>query len=167
MKKILLTTLTASFLFLSGSLFASAQYYDQSQYQYANQYTNYQNQNYVYSNYGNNSQNITNCYYTGTNPRTYYGDCRGMIREQNYTYQTNYAPVYTYQNQYPTNGYYQNNYNNNVGQYYTYGYANGSWHPGYSTNNISNMFNGLFQNVNQGISQSANCYYQNGYQICY
>ena len=159
MKKIFLTSLIASTLFISGSLAASAQYYDQ--YQYTNQYSSYQNQNYVYSNYTNNyNQPLTNCYYTGTNPRTYYGDCRGVVYEQNYypnyNHHSNYYPARNYQPYY-----YQQN---TLGQYNTYGYNNGSWYPGYSTNNFSNLINGIAQTI---IAPNTNCYIQNGYQICY
>lgn len=161
MKKILLTTLTASVVFLSSSLFASAQYYSQ------NQYTNYQS--YLYADNFNNQQ-LTNCYYTNTYPPTYYGNCQGMTYtylNNGYGYQANYIPQYNYQTQHqPTYTYPTNTYNN-VGSYYTYGYTNGSWRPGYSTNNITNLVNGVFQTANQLLSPNTNCYYQNGYQICY
>ena len=152
MKKILLTTFTVSVLFFSGSLFASAQYY-------------YQNPNYTYTTYSNSytyQNSLNNCYYTNTYPPTYYGNCQGM----NYGYLNN---GYNYQVQYqqPTYTYPNTNYYNNVGPYYTYGYANGSWRPGYSTNNLSNLVNNVFQTVNQALTPNTYCYYQNGYQVCY
>ncbi len=148
MKKIFFTTFLASLLFVTGDVIASAQYY-------------YPNQNYVYTNGYTYQNNINNCYYTNTYPPTYYGNCQNVT----YTYPANNqvvyytAPTYTYPQHYTT--YYQNTpYTQRpVGQYYTYGYYNGSWYPGYSTNNLTNLFNNIFQN--------SNCSYRDGYQYCY
>lgn len=148
MKKIFLTTFLASLLFVTGDVIVSAQYYY------------YPNTNYTLTNGYNYQNTLNNCYYTNTYPPTYYGNCQTV----NYTYpSTNqvvyYTPTYTYQ-QYPT-VYYQNTpyQQRTIGQYYTYGYYNGSWYPGYSTNNLTNLVNTIFQ--------GNNCSYRDGYQYCY
>ncbi|MDD4989448.1 MAG: hypothetical protein PHV42_03425 [Candidatus Pacebacteria bacterium] len=113
-----------------------------------NQYQNYLNLNYTYSNYVPNPATLTNCYYTMSYPPIYYGDCS----QNNYTY---IPPVYPVYSQPQQNYYYSNTGYQTPSANYIYGYSNGSWYPGYQPNGL---LNNLFNN---------NCYYQNGYQVCY
>lgn len=158
MKKILLASLTLSFLFISGSLTASAQYY------YQNQYLNYETQQYVQpQQYVSVNNRVNDCYYTGTNPVVYYGNCVGIAPVQQNYYQNTYQVVQPVQQQYTYQQYYQNQntYQQPTTQYQTYGYNNGRWYPGYNHSIIGNVLTNIFS------SQSNNCYYQNGYQVCY
>ncbi len=152
-------------LFIASASFASAHYNYPSQ-TYQNYYGNQQYQNYVVSSYV--PQTLNNCYYTASYPPTYYGTCAGTGANYSYGNGNSYGyanSAYSYT--YPYSNY-QNNYNyvtpttysnyTAPSQYTTYGYSNGSWYPGYSSNNISNLFDNSYSN---------NCYYQNGQQVCY
>jgi hypothetical protein len=138
---------------------------------------NYQNQTYTYTD---------GCYTYEYNPSTQtsrmiQNRCVQQQLQQTYSYQYVAPITYTYtvppvqntysypvQQNYTSYPYNYNSgysYNNNVNQYYTYGYSNANWYPGRTTNNISNLVNDVLEaltpNTNYG------CYYQNGYQVCY
>ena len=58
--------------------------------------------------------------------------------------------------------------------YYTYGYTNGSWYPGYQNSILGDLFTGNSYNTsyyngynNNYGNYGYNCSYQNGYQVCY
>lgn len=110
------------------------------------------------SNYGYYGTGGTGSYTIGCT--TYYYNTR--TGAQLYTQQIcNNTPVYTQPTySYPVQYSYPTTYTQ-PSQYYTYGYSNGSWYPGYSSGGIFGLGNIGNTNSNYG------CYYQNGYQICY
>jgi hypothetical protein len=171
--KTLRHALIISSLLLTGLTAASASYYyPGQQYQYQYQYdTNYTYPgNYVVSNYTPAANTLSNCYYTQSYPPTYYGNCYGMNTTYNYqNTQYNYNYNYQYQNTYvpaqtyPVQSYYPVNTTYGAGsQYQTYGYSNGSWYPGYSNGGLGGVLNNVINSYG-----NTNCYYQNGYQVCY
>ena len=100
--------------------------------------------------------------YTGTCGYSSYYQTQYQYTYPSYSYSYSY-PTYEYQTYQPS--YQYNQYTSSPSQYYTYGYSNGSWYPGYSSgllNSVSNSFTNTYYN-----SQSQGCYYQNGYQVCY
>jgi hypothetical protein len=163
---------------IAGLATASAQYYgnmNTSAYSYGANYSYpYNTTNYTHSsnyNYGTfNCDSCNNSYgaYNGgvgsytVGCTTYYYNTRTGTQLYTTNICNNYSSYnnYNYQNyQYPVNYTYPTSYTY-PSQYYTYGYADGSWYPGYSSSIFTNT------GYNYGYSNS-NCYYQNGYQICY
>ncbi len=84
----------------------------------------------------------------------------------------------TYQNTYsyvtPTTNTYYNNQQYYTSPYYTYGYASGSWYPGYNGSVLfgnygSTYYNSNYNNTyNNGVVYTPTnpCYYINGYYTC-
>ncbi|MEZ0209299.1 MAG: hypothetical protein ACAH17_03945 [Candidatus Paceibacterota bacterium] len=173
MKKILLTLSFACCTAL-GLATASAQYYpsyDYGSYSYDTSYTttgyantsysSYYPQTYYGGIYGKNSSTYnggigsytigcTTYYYntrTGAQLYTSYICSTYQPQPTTYTYSTTYPsyPSYTY----PTS------------QYYTYGYSNGSWYPGYQSSIFDSSYNNGYQNY-------LNCYHDMyGQYVCY
>lgn len=166
MKK--LTTLTSAFIFSLFLAFGMTQTASAQVYSYNNGYNN----SGYYNNYNNNYQNN-------------YQQCNGVYTN----YCTGYTP--TVSSYYYTSGcytYYYNGYTRSSSvvsyncqtqnqrsitysyspTYYTYGYHNGSWYPGYSSSLLTNTgYNDNNYYTNYSNNNYSSCYWQNGYQICY
>jgi hypothetical protein len=162
MKKILLLALALSFTF-TGLSVASAQYYGAYSYDASYMSGGYTNTSYSnsypspqhYYGHGNSYSGGIGSYTIGCT--TYYYSTRtGSVLYTSYT-------CNTYQYTQPTCYYtcaagYNYTYSS---PYYTYGYTNGNWYPGYSSSFFGNNYNNGYQNY-------LNCYYdQYGRYICY
>ncbi len=72
-------------------------------------------------------------------------------------------PTSYYYTTYPATTYYPTTYTYPTTQYYTYGYNNGSWYPGYSSSIFSNTYTNY-----SGYQNYLNCSYNMyGQYICY
>ncbi len=190
MKKIISTIGLGSLLFISGALFTSASYYTP----YYNTYQNAPTSNsYVY---------VQGCYtyqydaYTrvtsllGSTCTTAYPTTNSYYNNYSYSYPVTTA--YSYQNTYTQNYSYPVSTSYPVttsypvstaytpaSPYYTYGYYEGNWYPGYQNTTFTDLFNSnsygnsynnysIYGDYNNNYNYMNNgCYYQNGYQVCY
>lgn len=160
------------FAFFGMSLFAHAQYYPYTTNDfYTTSYGSYNLHNnncvimqtYPYTYNCNNYTNSYNNSYTYTNGcyTYYYNAYTRQSTIISYNCQQTYVQPITYTYTYPAQ--YQNYYTQ---PNYVYQYSHGSWYrPQYY--NQMNYGNYGYTNTNYYNSYSNNCYWQNGYQICY
>jgi hypothetical protein len=185
MKKIISTVGLGSLLFVSGTLFTLASYYTP----YYNTYQNAPTSNsYVY---------VQGCYTYQYDAYTHITSLLGSTCTTTYpAYNNSYYNNYSYSYPVTTAYSYQNTYTQNysypvstsypvttsympASPYYTYGYYEGNWYPGYQNTTFTDLFNSnsygnSYNNYSNygGYNNNYNymnngCYYQNGYQVCY